>query len=73
MSRPDPRWRDGALCTQTDPEVFFPDRGQSNATAKSICRRCEVNADCLEHALATDQRHGIWGGTSERERRRLRR
>jgi WhiB family transcriptional regulator, redox-sensing transcriptional regulator len=67
------RWRDGALCTQTDPEVFFPARGQSSATAKAICRRCEVKADCLEHAVRTGEQHGVWGASTDAERRRIRR
>jgi WhiB family transcriptional regulator, redox-sensing transcriptional regulator len=66
-------WQERALCAQTDPEAFFPEKGGSTREAKRICGGCEVRAECLEYALANDERFGIWGGLSERERRRLRR
>lgn len=66
-------WQDEALCAQTDPEEFFPEKGGSTRQAKQICARCDVRAECLETALATDEHYGIWGGLSERERRRLKR
>jgi WhiB family redox-sensing transcriptional regulator len=66
-------WKAAALCAQTDPEEFFPEKGESTKHAKAICRRCTVRAECLDAALATDERYGIWGGLSERERRRLKR
>ena len=66
-------WQDRALCAQTDPEAFFPEKGGSTREAKRVCRSCDVRAECLEYALARDERHGIWGGLSERERRRLKR
>jgi WhiB family transcriptional regulator, redox-sensing transcriptional regulator len=66
-------WQDRALCAQTDPEAFFPEKGGSTREAKKVCRGCEVRADCLEYALDHDERFGIWGGLSERERRRLKR
>ena len=66
-------WQERALCAQTDPEAFFPEKGGSTREAKRICTGCEVKAECLEYALANDERFGIWGGLSERERRRLRR
>lgn len=66
-------WQMRALCAQTDPEAFFPEKGGSTREAKGICAECEVRAECLEYALANDERFGIWGGLSERERRRLRR
>ncbi|TCK20536.1 transcription factor WhiB [Pseudonocardia endophytica] len=68
-----PDWQERALCAQTDPEAFFPEKGGSTREAKRICSGCEVRAECLEYALAQDERFGIWGGLSERERRRLRR
>ncbi|WP_372447448.1 WhiB family transcriptional regulator [Pseudonocardia parietis] len=68
-----PEWQERALCAQTDPEAFFPEKGGSTREAKRICAGCEVRAECLEYALAQDERFGIWGGLSERERRRLRR
>jgi WhiB family redox-sensing transcriptional regulator len=64
-------WQELALCSQTDPEAFFPEKGGSTREAKRICESCEVRAECLEYALANDERFGIWGGYSERERRRL--
>lgn len=67
------RWQDRALCAQTDPEAFFPEKGGSTREAKRICQSCPVRAECLEYALAHDERFGIWGGLSERERRRLKR
>lgn len=69
----DAEWQERALCAQTDPEAFFPEKGGSTREAKRICAGCEVRAECLEYALAQDERFGIWGGLSERERRRLRR
>jgi len=68
-----PSWQERALCAQTDPEAFFPEKGGSTRDAKKICTTCEVKAQCLEYALQNDERFGIWGGLSERERRRLRR
>jgi WhiB family transcriptional regulator, redox-sensing transcriptional regulator len=60
-------------CRGVDPDVFFPDRGESLEPAKRVCGDCAVRNECLEHALSTGERFGVWGGTSERERRRLRR
>ena len=69
----DQGWQEQALCAETDPEAFFPEKGGSTREAKKICTGCEVRTECLEYALANDERFGIWGGLSERERRRLRR
>ena len=69
----DDLWQEKALCAQTDPEAFFPEKGGSTREAKRICQGCEVRDACLEYALANDERFGIWGGLSERERRRLKR
>ncbi len=66
-------WQEQSLCAQTDPEAFFPEKGGSTREAKRICVGCEVKSECLEYALAHDERFGIWGGLSERERRRLKR
>lgn len=66
-------WQEQALCAQTDPEAFFPEKGGSTREAKRVCSRCDVRGDCLTYALAHDERFGIWGGLSERERRRLKR
>lgn len=65
-------WQADALCAQTDPEAFFPEKGGSTREAKRICESCEVTSECLEYALQNDERFGIWGGLSERERRKLR-
>ena len=66
-------WQADALCAQTDPEAFFPEKGGSTRDAKRICTSCEVRDACLEYALQNDERFGIWGGLSERERRKLKR
>jgi len=66
-------WQERALCAQTDHEAFFPEKGGSTREAKRICTGCEVRSECLEYALSKDERFGIWGGLSERERRRLKR
>jgi WhiB family transcriptional regulator, redox-sensing transcriptional regulator len=65
-------WQADSLCAQTDPEAFFPEKGGSTRDAKKICSSCEVKSRCLEYALENDERFGIWGGLSERERRKLR-
>ena len=65
-------WQSDSLCAQTDPETFFPEKGGSTRDAKRICGSCEVRSHCLEYALENDERFGIWGGLSERERRKLR-
>ncbi|WP_434993001.1 WhiB family transcriptional regulator [Arthrobacter sp. Ld5] len=65
-------WQADALCAQTDPEAFFPEKGGSTRDAKKVCGSCIVKSECLEYALENDERFGIWGGLSERERRRLR-
>ena len=64
-------WQVDALCAQTDPEAFFPEKGGSTREAKKVCVGCDVRSECLEYALAHDERFGIWGGLSERERRKL--
>ena len=66
-------WQTDALCAQTDPEAFFPEKGGSTRDAKRICSTCDVRDQCLEYALQNDERFGIWGGLSERERRKLKR
>ncbi|EXF24368.1 transcription factor WhiB [Nesterenkonia sp. AN1] len=65
-------WQVDALCAQTDPEAFFPEKGGSTRDAKKVCGACNVKQECLEYALGNDERFGIWGGLSERERRKLR-
>ena len=66
-------WQERALCAQTDPEAFFPEKGGSTREAKKVCTGCDVRIECLEYALDHDERFGIWGGLSERERRKLKR
>lgn len=68
-----PEWQERSSCSSTDPEAWFPDLGGSSRYAKRICKGCEVKDECLEYALAHDERFGIWGGLSERERRKLKR
>ena len=71
LATDDATWRDSALCAQTDPEEFFPDKGGTTREAKRVCAACTVRTECLEYALDHGERFGIWGGLSERERRRL--
>jgi WhiB family transcriptional regulator, redox-sensing transcriptional regulator len=66
-------WQRQANCMGVDPDLFFPERGASTREAKEVCRGCVVREDCLEHALSNGEKFGIWGGLSERERRRIRR
>ena len=69
----DRTWQRRANCMGVDPELFFPERGASTREAKEVCRGCVVREDCLEFAIANSEKFGIWGGMSERERRRVRR
>ncbi len=69
----DRTWQSKANCMGVDPELFFPERGASTREAKEVCRGCVVKGDCLEYALANGEKFGIWGGLSERERRKVRR
>jgi WhiB family transcriptional regulator, redox-sensing transcriptional regulator len=66
-------WRRQANCMGVDPDLFFPERGSSTREAKEVCRGCVVREECLEFALENGEKFGIWGGLSERERRRIRR
>ena len=66
-------WQDYANCRGADADLFFPERGASTRKAKAICAACEVRSDCLDFALRVGEKFGIWGGMSERERRRVRR
>lgn len=65
-----PAWHAEAACRGMGPDLFFPARGQSTAEAKALCHRCPVQAECLTAGLG--EKHGIWGGSSERGRRQLR-
>jgi WhiB family redox-sensing transcriptional regulator len=66
-------WQERANCLGVDPDLFFPERGASTREAKGVCAGCEVRVECLEYALRNGEKFGIWGGMSERERRRIRR
>jgi WhiB family redox-sensing transcriptional regulator len=71
-------WRELSACRDTDPDLFFPVGTTGPAieqieNAKAVCRTCEVQQACLQYALSTNQDSGVWGGTSEEERRVLRR
>lgn len=68
----DMAWQDLANCRGADPNLFFPERGASTRTAKGICRDCQVRAECLEFAIVSSEKFGIWGMMSERERRKIR-
>ena len=66
-------WQDNGACRGADADLFFPERGASTRRAKQICSECAVQVECLEYAICTGEKFGIWGGMSERERRRIRR
>lgn len=70
---PDRAWQSDAKCLGVNPDLFFPERGASTKEAKSVCRECAVRDNCLEYAIRNNEKFGIWGGLSERERRRIRR
>jgi len=63
----------GGVCAQVDPELWFPEKGGSTREAKALCTGCPVQVQCLAYALANDERFGVWGGASERDRRRMKR
>jgi len=70
-------WREGAACRDTDPDLFFPGGTTGVAieqidVAKAMCRSCPVREQCLEFSMATNQKAGIWGGSTEDERRKMR-
>lgn len=64
-------WRQRAACRGVDPEAFYPASDEEAEEAKSVCRVCPVREACLEYALANRERDGVWGGATERERRRI--
>jgi WhiB family redox-sensing transcriptional regulator len=68
----DVRWMRRAACFGVDPELFYPERYENARAGRDLCWTCPVQADCLDYALLTREKHGMWGGFSERERRRLR-
>jgi WhiB family redox-sensing transcriptional regulator len=68
-----PKWMDRGACRGADQDRFYPERGHSVREAKALCRECEVCAECLDYAMVNVERYGIWGGLSEKQRRKLRR
>ncbi len=64
-------WRQAAACRGVDPEVFYPISDEEAGAAKAVCGRCPVRQPCLEFALSSRERDGVWGGATERERRRM--
>ncbi|EGX57630.1 WhiB-family transcriptional regulator [Streptomyces zinciresistens K42] len=73
VTAPDLAWQEQALCAQTGADFFFPEPGSSVREAKRICAMCPIRPACLDHALEHDERFGVWGGLSEKERLALRR
>ena len=65
-------WHQEAVCAQTDPEIFFPEGNASLKDAINICKTCPVATQCLEYAMKNTEVYGIWGGTTARQRTRLR-
>lgn len=63
----------GGSCEQTDPDAFYPEKGDSLVLGKRVCRGCEIREACLEYALARDERFGVWGGMSTQQRDQYRR
>lgn len=72
LERTRPEWMSKGSCQDYPQEWWFPSRGESSEAAKAICAKCPVRAACLDHALTTGERHGIWGGTSENLRHWMR-
>lgn len=64
-------WRELGACRGLDPGMFYPDEEDDSQAAKSVCDQCDVRVTCLEHALASREKQGVWGGATERERRRI--
>lgn len=73
LLQPRPFSIDQAACRGLDTNLFFPTRGEDTAAAKAVCKRCAVKVECADWALANSEKFGIWGGTSERDRRSARR
>lgn len=64
-------WRTRGACNGLSPDIFFPDSEEASEEAIAICTSCPVRVACLEHALASREKEGVWGGTTARERRRI--
>jgi len=67
-----PEWVSDALCAQTDPELFYPEKGGNPEPARRICGACPVRVECCAYALANAEHHGVWGGLTCNERDRIR-
>jgi WhiB family transcriptional regulator, redox-sensing transcriptional regulator len=67
-------WKADQVCSQTDPDLFYPEPGKTGARAaakaKRLCEGCEAHDTCLEYSITEEERWGIWGGLSERQRRK---
>ena len=70
---PSTAWLEDAACRGADTELFYPQRGESSGPARMVCFECPVRQQCEDHAIATHERYGVWGGWSERDRRAIRR
>lgn len=66
-------WKADGICAQVDPDLWYPEKGGSTKKAKKVCSNCPVREQCLNYAMDHNERFGIWGGYSERERRKLNR
>ena len=64
-------WRQRAACRGVDPDIFYPVSDEEAEESKAICAECAVRQPCLEYAIANRERDGVWGGATERERRRI--
>jgi WhiB family redox-sensing transcriptional regulator len=71
MVPPPDAWQERAACYGLDPEIFFPTSEEEAGLALSYCSACQVREICLEWAIQNGERYGVWGGTTEQERRRL--
>ena len=65
------KWWDAGACRGLEAAIFYPDDEESAASAKAVCETCVVRSNCLEHALTHREKAGVWGGATERDRRRI--
>ena len=65
------KWRELGACRGLEPGIFYPDDGEAASTAKAVCASCGVRVACLEYAVVVREKQGVWGGFTERERRRI--
>lgn len=72
-AQPSPEWMSRALCLEVDSDLFFPNPAEHPAEALKVCSLCPVQAECLDYALANDERFGVWGGLTAYQRVRVRR